>query len=63
MVVGERADVGPFPAEVAQFEPASSRLRVMVPGQQPCLEDKHNLASRAFVVDVAVVAVVVVVVF
>ena len=29
-------------AVVAQFDPTESRLRVIVPGQQPCLEDEHN---------------------
>ena len=28
-------------AVLTQFEPAESRFRMVVPGQQPCLEDKH----------------------
>ena len=56
VVLAGRVGVG---VVLAQFEPASSRLRVAVPGQQPCLEDEHNLASRAFIVDVVVTAVVI----
>ena len=35
-------------AVVAQLDPAELRLRVKVPGQQPCLEDAHNAAAAAF---------------
>ena len=54
----------PAAAALAQLEPAESRFRVVVPGQQPCLEDKHNVSivfemlvvlNMVVVVDVVVV--------
>ena len=35
-------DTVAFAAVVGQFEPAKSRFRVAVPGQQPCSEDEHS---------------------
>ena len=45
-LAGERSRVSL--AAVAQLEPAELRLRVKVPGQQPCLEDAHSAAAAAF---------------
>ena len=53
-----RGEVADIAAVVAQLDPAELRLRVKVPGQQPCLEDAHNAAAMFVVVVVGIFGLV-----